>query len=237
MLNLNAPVQESLFKEQMSPERRRVVNVASVKQRSPFRYPGGKTWLVPDVTLWLSRKNRQSCHFVELFAGGGIIGLTVAAEGLADHGTMIELDPDVAAVWHTIFSDDAEWLARRILTFDLTAEHLQATLSQPTATTREKAFQTILKNRTHHGGILAPGSAPLKSGENGKGIASRWYPATLARRIRNLIPLRDRVTFIEGDALAYLIDQLDDKATTFFIAPPIPHPARAQGKGCTAFLT
>jgi hypothetical protein len=34
------------------------------------------------------------------------------------------------------------------------------TLSRPTATTREKAFQTILKNRTYHGGILAPGSAP-----------------------------------------------------------------------------
>src|SRR5438128_8588621 len=161
MLNLNVPVQESLFKEHASPECRRVVNVASVKQRSPFRYPGGKTWLVPEVTLWLSRENRRPYHFIELFAGGGIVGLTVAAEGLADHVTMIELDPDVASVWHTIFSDDAEWLARRILAFDLTSEHLQDTLSRPTATTREKAFQTILKNRTYHGGILAPGSAPL----------------------------------------------------------------------------
>ena len=51
MLNLHIPVQEALFKEHASPERRRVVNVASVKQRSPFRYPGGKTWLVPEVTL------------------------------------------------------------------------------------------------------------------------------------------------------------------------------------------
>ena len=91
MLNLHVPVQEALFKEQVSPERRRVVNVACVKQRSPFRYPGGKTWLVPDVTLWLSRRKRQAGHFVELFAGGGIVGLTVAAEGLADHVTMIEL--------------------------------------------------------------------------------------------------------------------------------------------------
>ena len=236
MLNLNVPVQESLFKEQASPERRRVVNVASVKQRSPFRYPGGKTWLVPDVILWLSRKHRKAGHFVELFAGGGIVGLTVAAEGLADHVTMIELDPDVASVWHTIFSDDAEWLARRILTFDLTSEHLQETLSRPTATTREKAFQTILKNRTYHGGILAPGSAPLKSGENGKGIASRWYPATLARRIRNLIPLRDRITFIEGDALAYLEDHLDDKATTFFIDPPYTTPGKSAGKRLYRFF-
>jgi DNA adenine methylase len=236
MLSLNAPVQESLFKEHTSPERRRVVNVASVKQRSPFRYPGGKTWLVPEVILWLSRKNRRPCHFVELFAGGGIVGLTVAAEGLADHVTMIELDPDVAAVWHTIFSDDAEWLACRILTFDLTSEHLQETLSRPTVATREKAFQTILKNRTYHGGILAPGSAPLKSGENGKGIASRWYPTTLARRIRNLIPLRDRITFIEGDALAYLEDHLDDKATTFFIDPPYTTPGKSAGKRLYRFF-
>ena len=191
---------------------------------------------MPEVTLWLSQKNRKLGHFVELFAGGGIVGLTVAAEGLADHVTMIELDPGVASVWHTIFSDDAEWLARRILAFDLTSEHLQDTLSRPTATTREKAFQTILKNRTYHGGILAPGSAPLKSGENGKGIASRWYPATLARRIRNLIPLRDRITFIEGDALAYLADHLDDKATTFFIDPPYTTPGKSAGKRLYRFF-
>jgi DNA adenine methylase len=236
MPNLHVPVQESLFKEQASPEPRRVVNVASVKHRSPFRYPGGKTWLVPDVTLWLSRKTRKAGHFVELFAGGGIVGLTVAAEGLADHVTMIELDPDVASVWHTIFSDDAEWLARRILDFDLTSEHLQETLSRPTATTRERAFQTILKNRTYHGGILAPGSAPLKSGENGKGITSRWYPTTLARRIRNLIPLRNRITFIEGNALAYLEDHLDDKTMTFFIDPPYTALGKSAGKRLYRFF-
>jgi len=235
-MSTNVPVQESLFKETTSPERQRIVNVASVKQRSPFRYPGGKTWLVPEVALWLSRKKRQAGHFVELFAGGGIVGLTVAAERLADHVTMIELDPDVASVWHTIFSDDAEWLARRILAFDLTAEHLQETLSRPTTTKREKAFQTILKNRTYHGGILAPGSAPLKSGENGKGIASRWYPTTLARRIRSLIPLRDRITFIEGDALAYLEDHLDDKTITFFIDPPYAAPGKSAGKRLYRFF-
>ena len=31
-----------------------IVNVASVPQRSPFRYPGGKTWLVPRLRRWLS---------------------------------------------------------------------------------------------------------------------------------------------------------------------------------------
>src|ERR1700674_1531455 len=32
------------------------VNVASVPQRSPFRYPGGKTWLIPYIRSWLVAK-------------------------------------------------------------------------------------------------------------------------------------------------------------------------------------
>jgi hypothetical protein len=31
----------------------KVVNVSTVPHRSPFRYPGGKTWLVPRVRDWL----------------------------------------------------------------------------------------------------------------------------------------------------------------------------------------
>ena len=30
------------------------VNVASVPQRSPLRYPGGKTWLVPEIRKYLA---------------------------------------------------------------------------------------------------------------------------------------------------------------------------------------
>ncbi len=121
----STPTQPSLFDEERS-EKKRIVNVASVKQLSPFRYPGGKTWLVPEVRHWLSQKPKPS-EFIELFAGGGIVGLTVAAEGLADHVTLVELDPDVGAVWETIFHGDAEGLAERILQFDLTLEKVLST--------------------------------------------------------------------------------------------------------------
>jgi hypothetical protein len=36
-----------------------VVNVASVPQRSPFRYAGGKTWLIPKIQQWL---HYQGCE-------------------------------------------------------------------------------------------------------------------------------------------------------------------------------
>src|SRR5438876_4319363 len=57
-------------------EMHKPVNVASVPQRSPFRYPGGKTWLVPYIRSWLASKKSAVCILVEPFAGGGIVGLT-----------------------------------------------------------------------------------------------------------------------------------------------------------------
>jgi DNA adenine methylase len=206
----------------------RIVNVASVRQLSPFRYPGGKTWLVPRVRRWLQN---QPSQFVEPFAGGGIISLTVAAERLAGHVTMVELDQQVAAVWKTILADDdSAWLVDRIINFDLTAESLREELSKPASATREKAFQTILKNRTFRGGILARGAAPLKYGENGKGIKSRWYPDTLGKRILEIATLRDRITFLEGDGIKAIRRLAHLRDAAFFIDPPYTAAGKKAGR-------
>ena len=74
----------------------KVVNVASVKHRSPFRYPGGKTWLVPHVRKWL--RGKAIAEFAEPFAGGGIVGLSVLFDAIAPKITLVEIDPGVAAV-------------------------------------------------------------------------------------------------------------------------------------------
>ncbi len=199
---------------------RKVVNVASVKHRSPFRYPGGKTWLVPRVRHWLHSLTKHPSEFLEPFAGGAIVGLTVAAEGLADHVTLVELDEQVASVWQVILEGDAEWLANKIVSFELTPETADATLSNPPSTREEFAFQTILKNRINHGGILAPGAGRIKTGENGKGIQSRWYPETISKRILDIVTIRDRLTFIHGDGLEILRCNAHRDDTVHFIDPP-----------------
>lgn len=201
-------------------ELKRVVNVASVPQRSPFRYPGGKTWLIPRIRLWLMGKNPRPTELIEPFVGGGIVSLTVAAEGLTDQVTMVELDSEVAAVWHTILNGDAGWLADKIASFDLTSETVRAVLSGPCPTIKERAFRTVLKNRVTRGGILAAGVGLIKSGEGGKGLLSRWYPETLSRRILDIAAIRDRITFIEGDGIEVLRHHAKRPDAVFFIDPP-----------------
>ena len=196
------------------------VNVSSVPQLSVFRYPGGKTWFVPYLRLWLKSKHPRPQLLCEPFGGGGIIGLTCAAEKLSSSVHINELDPIVASVWHTILSDDYEWLCNRITTFDLTYDNVVEVLSMDTENTRSRAFKTILRNRCGHGGILAEGGGLLKHGENGRGISSRWYPSTLDRRIRTINAMKDRIQFTQEDALKVIQKYSGDKSVSYFVDPP-----------------
>lgn len=198
-----------------------IVNVSRVSQRSPFRYPGGKTWLIPRIYNWLGKKDPKPAELIEPFSGGAIVGLTAAFENLVDHVTLVELDDQVAAVWENIINlGRGDWLARRIEEFDLTAENVNAILNDAAPTLPEKAFQTILQNRVSHGGILAKGAGLIKNGEGGKGLRSRWYPQTLAKRIRDIQNIRSRLTFVHGDAFEMIAAHRDRADVVFFVDPP-----------------
>jgi DNA adenine methylase len=202
------------------------INVASVPQRSPFRYPGGKTWLVPYVRDWLTSKNKKPARMIEPFAGGAIVSLTTAFEGLARHVIFAEFDDGVASVWRVVLNGQAEWLAKQILNFNLTLENVKSFLNEDASELRQKAFQTILRNRVQRGGILAEGAGLIKTGEGGRGLNSRWYPETLARRIREINQQKDRMTFVEGDGFDLIEEHKADAEAVFYIDPPYTVAAR-----------
>jgi DNA adenine methylase len=214
----------------MSDINRNRINVAAVPQRSPFRYPGGKTWLIPCIRQWFYNLPAKPTEFIEPFTGGGIISLTVAFEGLAQHVTMIERDEQVSAVWETILNGGGKRLAERIQNFDVTQETVGAELARKDVTVEDLAFQTILRNRVNHGGILAPGSGVLKSGENGKGLKSRWYPATLARRIVEIDQVNKKICFVHGDGMDCLRENAQRTDAVFFIDPPYTAAGKKAGK-------
>ena len=197
-----------------------IINVASVPQRSPFRYPGGKTWLIPTVRQWLKQESKSIELLIEPFAGGGIVSLTAAFEKLAGQIIMVEMDEEIAAVWEVILSGENTWLADKIFFYNLTHANIKADLDNPNKQLQDIAFCTILKNRIFHGGILAKGSGMIKNGENGKGIASRWYPKTLRDRILAIAYVKNKIEFISGDAFKILEENKNNKTAYFFIDPP-----------------
>jgi DNA adenine methylase len=73
---------------------------------------------------------------------------------------------------------------------------------------------------------MAPGAGIVKSGENGKGLASRWYPQTLAQRIRAINARKHKLNFIQGDGFKLIDEFRSDEETIFFIDPPYTGAAR-----------
>jgi len=197
-----------------------IVNVATVPQRSPFRYPGGKTWLIPRIRLWLRSLKPRPRELIEPFAGGAIVGLTAVFENLVERATLVELDEQVAAVWQTILNGDGTKLADDVAGFEVSVEAVRTVLAASHESLHEQAFATLLKNRVQRGGIIAPGASLMRTGENGRGISSRWYPETLRRRILAIVALRDRITFVQGDGTAFLEEQAQRADLAYFIDPP-----------------
>ena len=207
----------------------KAVNVASVPQRSPMRYPGGKTWLVPEIRKYLRGLDFRPEVFVEPFAGGGIASLTAVMDDYVDRAVLCERDPDISNLWQCML-DDAEELARRVEGFVATPENVTKVFAVAGMSGMDAAFRTLLRNRVSRGGILAKGASVMKEGENGNGISSRWYASTLAARIRAIGNHAERFDFFQGDGVSLVELCRGNGATAFFIDPPYTAGGKRAGK-------
>jgi DNA adenine methylase len=193
---------------------------------SPFRYPGGKSWFMDHVRRWLKAQMKKPKILVEPFGGGAGVSLISVNEKLVERAVFSEIDQDVAATWETMLNGHAVWLANEILTFRVSRERVETKLKKEPKTDHERAFQCLLKNRTARGGVLSIGAGLIRSGENGKGLKSRWYPETLSNRIHAIARLKGQLSFSKSDAFKVIAQYLDRADTVFFVDPPYTQAAR-----------
>ena len=184
-----------------------------VPQRSPLRYPGGKSRLIPHMRLWVAdiarTTGRRPGALVEPFAGGGIMSLTAAAEDLAAHVFMGDADPEIANLWRTCLSRGAR-LADEVLEHRLSKEAPRPDDPDPV----RRALGTLVRNRTRYNGNLT-----TKAGRSTP-ANHRWYGRTVADRIRAVYAMRSRITFREADWRYTAAAHRRDETAVFFIDPP-----------------
>ena len=214
------------------------VNVACVPKYSPLRYPGGKTWLIPHIRYWLRHVDPSPCALIEPFAGGGIVSLTAVIEQLVERCLMVELDREVAAFWHAAIQSGPE-LCKKVENFEASLEAVQDLAATNPHDLLNHGFRTLVLNRTRRGGILASGASFSRAGENGKGVASRWYPETLTTRLRKIAEYKSRIGFLEGDGMKVLeaLLQRIDQEVVVFVDPPYTAGGKRAGRRLYAHST
>lgn len=196
---------------------------------SPFRYPGGKSWLVPALKAWVADRRIRPARFIEPFCGGASASLAMIFDDMADSAIMSEVDCEVANVWSVIFHQ-GYWLADDILDFDFNDEMVERALNVHSNERVFRAFRTILRNRINRGGVIAPGAGVIRAGEKGRGPASRWYPQTLRDRIYRIADNTARFAFHQMDGLDLMEEHADDQGAVIFVDPPYTAGRRGAGK-------
>jgi len=197
---------------------------------SPLRYPGGKSWLIPTIEKWLdSIRSDKRYRFIEPFAGGANVGLTMLENGKIAALTTVEIDMRLRAFLKLMLTDP-DSLVTAIREFVPTQKNLTQCLSCKPKGYRKLGFQTLVKNRTSRGGVIAARAGMLKQGERNRGPFSRWYPETLIKRIKRIKRVRCKISLVEGDGIRFLCKRRNRKNDIYFIDPPYSFSKNGAGR-------
>lgn len=190
------------------------------KRLSPLRYPGGKSKLID--FLYSKLAHEQLDTFVEVFAGGASLGLSLLDAGIIKKLILNDKDPGVYALWKTILEYPCE-LIQRLQSASPTHRDFmdaKAILALNEAPMPVLAWSFLLANRLSFSGIVKANPLGGKNGSQ-EALTARWNPKSLVERITRIHSMRDRIELHSMDAREFLETQgyWYNKAT-IFVDPP-----------------
>jgi DNA adenine methylase len=190
---------------------------------SPLRYPGGKGKLADYIKLVLIRNDLVGVEYVEPYAGGAAVALSLLFEEYASHIHINDLNSSIYAFWQVVL-DQPDDLCRRIedVTFSVEEwDRQRAVQRDRSADPLDLAFSTLYMNRTNRSGIISGG---VIGGRNQKGkwkINARFKSEDLICRIQKIARFRSRISLTGIDTEKYLQGPLGKIGNAFvYLDPP-----------------
>lgn len=175
---------------------------------SPLRYPGGKGKIANYVKLVMLENGLVGRDYVEPYAGGASVALSLLFEEYATHVHINDLNLGVHAFWFAALHRTDE-LCDRVRDTPPTMDtwRLQrALVAEATETTDpvQLGFATFFLNRTNRSGIIAGGVIGGLDQTGPWKIDARYNVAELAKRIRKVGRYRSRISLTRLDAVEFL---------------------------------
>lgn len=194
------------------------------RAHSPLRYPGGKGKVINYFKLLLLENDMLGVEYVEPYAGGASVALTLLYEEYVGSVHINDLNPGVHAFWDAALNRTDE-LCRRIdateVTMDEWFRQREVYRSTDPVDPLDLAFAVFFLNRTNRSGIIAGG---VIGGFNQTGpwkLDARYNKPDLIKRIRKVGRHRDRIMLTNMDALQLLQHWATrDDAAFLYLDPP-----------------
>ncbi|MGM8930036.1 DNA adenine methylase [Salinicola halophyticus] len=179
----------------------------SNKLYSPLRYPGGKAAFAPSIVKLMKANGIEGGHYMEPYAGGAGVALTLLLDGHANHIHINDSDPAVYAFWISV-TEHSQALLNLIDSTPITIDEWfkwRAVLREGTkANIVEKGFATLFMNRTNRSGILKAGVIGGQKQDGKYKLDARFRKEIVAERIKKIAMHSSRISVYCEDALGLL---------------------------------
>jgi DNA adenine methylase len=173
---------------------------------SPLRYPGGKGSVTNFMKLVFLENDLLGAEYVEPYAGGASVALSLLLESYADHIHINDIDPAVFAFWDAVLTD-TDRLCARISDTDVNVEEWDRQRSVQAASDPDRldlAFSTFFMNRTNRSGIITGGIIGGRNQDGPWKLDARYNRSDLIRRIQKIARFGSRISLSNKDALDFM---------------------------------
>lgn len=185
---------------------------------TPLRYPGGKTRLTPYVTEIFTENSLVDGHYIEPYAGGAGLAISLLVNGYARYIHLNDLDPSIYAIWHSILNK-TESLCRYINDVNVNIneweKQKQIQKEKDSADLLSLGISALFLNRTNRSGIISGGVIGGKKQNGNYKIDARFNKKTLIKKIKLIAFYKSRISIYDDDAIQFIkntVSQLPQKS-------------------------
>ena len=192
---------------------------------SPLRYPGGKSKIAPLIRLIMEKADESRDIYIEPFAGGAGVALSLLIEGTVDQIVINDYDKAVYSFWRALKESPQE-LIRLIERTPLTIEEWKHQKSiyctQNKKYSVELGFSAFYLNRTNRSGILSAGPIGGYNQTGNYSISARFNREALISRVQEIAKYRSQITVYNKEIRSFIngiVPKYQEHAFVYFDPP------------------
>lgn len=141
------------------------------KTPSPLRYPGGKAAIWPLVSKIITDNALSKGHYLEPYAGGCGLALSLLYRGYVHEVHLNDLDRSISCFWDSVINRTNEFVDK-ILTTEVTVDqwHIQRKYheNKEAVDDFDLGFSSFFLNRTNRSGVISKAGIIGGLSQNGK---------------------------------------------------------------------
>ncbi len=188
---------------------------------SPLRYPGGKTKLAPFIKAIFNENDLIGCHYIEPYAGGAGVALSLLLDGYADRITINDYDRSIYAFWHSVVNDSKKFCKKinnTDIDIDTWKQQKEIQNNKADADLFTLGFSTFYLNRTNISGVIKGGPIGGYHQSGKYKINARFNKTALIKKIHAIAKHKKKIKVTNKDALD-IIGTAPEKSFVYFDPP------------------